>query len=99
MIKQPEECANIGDIRAAIDRTDRQIIALIGERAGYVRAAAKFKTSAADVRAAERFEVMLHQRRAWAEEQGLNPDMVEKLYQDMVSHFIQQEMAHWKQEQ
>ena len=99
MIKRPEECSNIDDIRAEIDRIDQQIVTLIGERAGYVQAAAKFKTSAADVRAAERLEAMLRQRRAWAEEQGLDPDMIEKLYRDMVNHFIRQEMAHWKQEQ
>jgi isochorismate pyruvate lyase len=99
MTKQPEECSSIDDIRTEIDRIDRQIVALIGERAGYVQAAAKFKVSTADVRAAERFEAMMRQRRAWAEEQGLDPDMVEKLYRDMVNHFIRQEMAHWKQEQ
>ncbi|MFN2272881.1 MAG: isochorismate lyase [Anaerolineae bacterium] len=99
MIKRPEECSSIDDIRAEIDRIDQQIVTLIGERAGYVQAAAKFKTSAADVRAAERLEAMLRQRRAWAEEQGLDPDMIEKLYRDMVNHFIRQEMAHWKQEQ
>jgi isochorismate pyruvate lyase len=99
MIKRPEECSSIDDIRAEIDRIDQQIVTLIGERAGYVQAAAKLKTSAADVRAAERLEAMLRQRRAWAEEQGLDPDMIEKLYRDMVNHFIRQEMAHWKQEQ
>jgi isochorismate pyruvate lyase len=99
MTKRPEECNSIDDIRAEIDRIDRQIVALIGERAGYVQAATKFKTSAAGVRAVERFEAMLHQRRAWAEEQGLDPDMIEKLYRDMVNHFVQQEMAHWEQEQ
>ena len=98
-MKQPSECTSIDDIRAEIDRIDRQIVALIGERAGYVRAAAKFKTSTADVKAAERLEAMLRQRRAWAEEQSLDPDMIEKLYRDMVSHFIRQEMAYWKQEQ
>lgn len=99
MTKRPAECSNIDDIRAEIDRIDRQIVACIGERAEYVQAAAKFKTSTADVRAAERFEAMLHQRRAWAEEKGLDPNMIEKFYRDMVNHFIQQEMAHWKQEQ
>lgn len=98
-MKQADECSSIDDIRTEIDRIDRQIVALIGERAGYVRAAAKFKTSTADVRAAERFEAMLRQRRAWAQERGLDPDMIEKLYRGMVNHFIQQEMAHWKQEQ
>ena len=98
MTRRPKECSSIDNIRTEIDRIDQQIVALIGERAGYVRAAAKFKTSTADIRAAERFEAMLHQRRAWAGDQGLDPDMIEKLYRDMVNHFIQQEMAHWKQE-
>jgi isochorismate pyruvate lyase len=98
-MKRPEECSSIDDVRAEIDHIDRQIVALIGERAGYVQAAAKFKTSAVDVKAAERFEAMLRQRRDWAEERGLDPDMIAKLYRDMVNYFIQQEMAHWKQEQ
>lgn len=97
-VKSSAECTCIQDIRAEIDRIDRQIVTLIGERAGYVQAAAKFKTSAADVRATGRFEAMLHQRRAWAEECDLDPDMIERLYRDMVNHFIQQEMMHWKQE-
>jgi isochorismate pyruvate lyase len=99
MTNRPKECSNIDDIRTEIDRIDQQIVALIGERAGYVQAAAKFKTSAADVKGAERFEAMLSQRRAWADEQDLDPDMIEKLYRDMVNHFIREEMAHWKQEQ
>jgi isochorismate pyruvate lyase len=98
-MKQPSECTSIDDIRAEIDRIDRQIVGLVGERAKYVWAAAKFKIGAADVRAQERFEAMLRQRRAWAKEQGLDPDMIEKVYRDMVNHFIRQEMAHWKKEQ
>jgi isochorismate pyruvate lyase len=95
--KEPEECRSIEDVRAEIDCIDRQVIALIGKRAEYVRAAVKFKTSEADVRASERFEAMLHRRRAWAAEVGISPDIVEKLYRDIVQHFIREEMAHWKQ--
>jgi isochorismate pyruvate lyase len=93
------ECESIEDVRAEIDRIDRQVIALVGKRAEYVRAAARLKTSEADVRATERFETMLHQRRAWAAEEGLSPDMIEKLYRDMVQYFVREEMAHWKQTQ
>jgi isochorismate pyruvate lyase len=80
MTKQPEECSSIGDVRAEIDRIDRHIVALIDERAGYVKAAAKFKANAADARAAERFQAMLRQRRAWAEACDLDPDMIETMY-------------------
>jgi isochorismate pyruvate lyase len=39
---------------------------------------------------------MLVQRRAWAEEAGLNPDVIEKMYQDLVSYFIAEELRQWQ---
>lgn len=50
-----------------------------------------------NVRAPERFQAMLKQRRIWAEEEGLNADAIEKMYQDLVNHFIDEEMKHWQQ--
>ena len=91
----PEQCKNLTDIRAEIDRRDRQIVALLGERFAYVKAAAKFKTDATAVKAPERFAAMLQQRRMWAEEEGLSPDAIEQLYRDLVNHFIAEEMKHW----
>lgn len=46
------------------------------------------------VKAPERFQAMLQQRRAWAEEEGLNPDVIEKMYKETVNHFIEEEMRH-----
>jgi isochorismate pyruvate lyase len=86
------------DIRDEIDARDRQIIALLGQRLGYVRAASQFKTSEAAVRAPARFAAMLEQRRIWAVEEGLNPDAIEKMYRDLVNHFIAEEMQHWQTE-
>ena len=68
------------------------------KRFRYVLAAAKFKTSTASVRAPERFAALLQQRRVWAQEQGLNPDAIEKLYRDLVTHFIEEELRHWRGE-
>ena len=84
------------DVRAEIDSRDRQIIARLGERVGYVHAAAAFKTSEDGVRAPERFKSMLQTRRDWAEQEGLDADMVEKLYRDLVEYFIQREMEAFK---
>ncbi|MBV8886626.1 MAG: isochorismate lyase [Chroococcidiopsidaceae cyanobacterium CP_BM_RX_35] len=96
-MKTTDECENMTNIRAEIDRLDRQVVALLGQRFAYVRAAAKFKTSETTVRAPERFQAMLKQRRIWAEEEGLNTDAIEKMYQDLVNHFIDEEMKHWQQ--
>lgn len=38
---------------------------------------------------------MLLTRRKWAEAEGLNPDAIEKMYSDLVNHFIAEEMKHW----
>jgi len=96
-MKTPDQCESMVDIRAEIDRLDRQVIALLGQRFAYVKAASKFKTSETTVRAPERLQAMLQQRRVWAEAEGLNADAIEKMYQDLVNHFIDEEMKHWKQ--
>ena len=95
----PEACTGMQDIRREIDSIDRKVIALLGQRFQYVIAASKFKTSETSVRAPERFTAMLEKRRVWAEEEGLNPDAIEKMYRDLVSHFIEEEMRRWKSHQ
>jgi isochorismate pyruvate lyase len=95
-MKEPDECSNIQEIRQEIDRIDQQIIAAFGKRFEYVKAAANFKTSETSVKAPERVKSMLQQRRLWAEEHGLNPDVIEKLYQDLVNYFINEESKHWQ---
>lgn len=97
-MKEPKDCANMPEIRAGIDSIDRNIISLIGKRYQYVKAAVKFKTSETSVKAPERFKAMLIERRAWAELEGLSPDMVEKLYSDMVNYFISEELKLFKKE-
>lgn len=95
-MKTPEQCENITDIRIEIDRRDRQIIALLGERLKYVRAASQFKTSEASVRAVERVRNLLQDRRAWATEEGLDAELIEKMYRDLLTFFIEEETNDWK---
>lgn len=96
IMKQPEECLNMQDIRTEIDAIDRQVIQLLGKRFDYVKAAAPFKTSETGVKAPERFKTMLLQRREWAVAAGLSPEAIEKMYFDLVTHFIEEELKHWK---
>ena len=95
---QPENCSGMDDIRVEIDNMDRDIISILGKRFEYVKAASKFKKSETSVRAPERFKAMLEQRRVWASEEGLNPDAIEKMYRDLVNHFINEEMSKWQLE-
>ena len=92
-MKKPEECISIDEVRAAIDEIDKSTIDLISLRARYVVKAAEFKTSSASVRAEDRVQTMMLQRRDWAEESGLNPDFVESVFRKMVEYFIGEEMV------
>jgi isochorismate pyruvate lyase len=94
-MKKPDDCSNIEEIRQEIDAIDKEVIAALGRRFAYVKAAAKFKTSETSVKAPDRFNFMLQERRAWAEEAALNPDVIEKLYRDLLNYFIDEEMKHW----
>lgn len=94
----PENCTGMKDIRLEIDNMDRDIIAMLGKRFEYVKAASKFKTSETSVRSPERFKAMLQKRREWAKAEGLNPDAIEKMYCDLVNQFIEEEMEKWKTE-
>ena len=97
-MKEPEDCLNIEEIRTEIDNLDREVIAVLGKRFKYVKAAAKFKTSETSVKAPERFKSMLEQRRIWAEAENLNPDVIEKIYRDLVNYFINEELENWRNE-
>lgn len=79
---------SLPEVRAEIDRVDQEIVKLIGRRMVCVKHAARFKTSERDVAASERVTSMLETRRGWAVTVGVNPDMIEKLFLDMVMHFI-----------
>ena len=98
MVRKPEECRDMQDIRAEIDRIDREVIRLLGQRFAYVQAASQFKTSATSVRAPERFKAMLAQRRDWAQDAGLDPDVIAGVYRDLVNYFIAEEMKKWQEE-
>jgi isochorismate pyruvate lyase len=97
-MKNPDECANIHEVRDEIDIIDREVIEALSKRFQYVIAAARFKTSEASVRSPDRFQAMLQQRREWAQESGLNPDVVENIYRDLVNYYIDEELKHYKSE-
>jgi isochorismate pyruvate lyase len=92
-MKPAEECTSLAEVREAIDTLDRELLALLGRRAGYVHAAARFKTDAASVRAPERVRAMLEQRRTWASEEGLDPEVIARLFTLLVDYFTRREQG------
>jgi isochorismate pyruvate lyase len=95
---KPSECRSLDDVRSEIDRIDERIVTLIGERAEYVKAAAVYKDTQAEVAAPERLASMLRVRRQWAAREGLDADVIEGIYRDLVRYFIARETEHWREQ-
>jgi len=84
---------SLDDVRAAIDRIDDQIVALLAQRQEQVRAAAAFKADDAAVRAPDRRAALLARVRERAEAAGADPDVVAATYTAMVDAFIALELG------
>jgi len=96
MTHTPEQCTSLAQVRDEIDRIDAQIVPLLAERGGYVLAAARFKSQAAEVPAPQRVEQVVAHVRALAETHGALPEVVERTYRAMIAAFIEAEMRHWQ---
>jgi isochorismate pyruvate lyase len=84
-------CDSLDQVRAQIDRLDREIVALLAERGDYVRQAARFKKTSADVAAPARVEQVIGKVRGLAGEKGADPVVVERVYRAMIAAFIEAE--------
>ena len=91
-MKKSKNCSSIDEIRNEIDRIDKNIIELLGERYEYIKEIIKFKSNAIEVKAQKRYDEVFIQRRKWAEECGLSPDVIEDVYKTLVHYFIDEQM-------
>ncbi len=90
--KLPVECSDISEVRAEIDAIDKEIIRLLSTRLSYVREVVKFKDGTPEgIEAPNRRNEVLETRRQWAEEAGLNPSVIEDIYNRLIDYFIDEE--------
>lgn len=90
--KKPSECQNINDVRNEIDNIDNAIITLLSERFNYVKEVVKYKEkTSASAEASDRKKAVIEKRRQWAEEKGLNPDIIEDIYTRLIQYFVSEE--------
>jgi len=92
------ECRSLEEIRNNIDNIDNQIIKLIAERGSFVKQASKFKNNSQEVNAPQRVEAIIKKVKRLAFEYGANPDIIEKLYRNMIADFIALEMSEFNKE-
>jgi isochorismate pyruvate lyase len=89
--RKAKDCSTMEEVRAEIDRIDRALVDLIGERFTYVDRAWQLKRSPAEARVPWRIQQVIDKVRARAAEQGLPPELAEALWRQMIGWFIQYE--------
>jgi isochorismate pyruvate lyase len=90
--RPPAQCADLAEVRVEIDRVDKALVDLIGERFGYVERAWQLKLEAREeANVPWRNQQVFDKVRARAVEKGLPPDLIVALWRQMVGWFIQHE--------
>ncbi|MBP1807125.1 chorismate mutase [Rubellimicrobium aerolatum] len=89
---RPEECGSMAEIRAEIDRVDRELVALFAERTAYIDRAARIKGPLKlPARIVPRVEEVVENVRREADVHGLPPDLIEKLWRRLIDWSIARE--------
>lgn len=91
------KCSSLDEVRSNIDRIDNEIVKLIAERGTYVVQAASFKKDDDGVKAPSRVEAVIEKAKHRAEEYGANPKIVEAVYREMISCFVNMELEKFSQ--
>jgi isochorismate pyruvate lyase len=84
---------SLAEVRARIDVIDSELVRLLAQRQGLVRAAASFKADAQAVRAPDRVARVVESVRDRARDAGLEPAVAEAVWRAMIGAFIELELA------
>jgi len=91
----PDRCETMAEVRAGVDSVDRQIVALLATRFGYMDAAARIKPSRGAVRDEARKAQVIANAAAAATREGLDPHVAAGLYDHLVETSIAYEFEHF----
>lgn len=94
-VKLPDDCENMSEVRAGVDRTDQQIMDLLEKRFGYMRAAARIKAERGAVRDEARKAAVIAAVRERAERDGLPAAEIEQIWEQLVEASIAYELLEW----
>ncbi len=91
----PERCTTMAEVRAGVDALDRELVALLATRFGYMRAAARIKDSRDAVRDEARKASVIAAAAVEAEALGIPAGVVEDMWERLVEGSIAYEFDHW----
>ncbi|MBL44362.1 MAG: chorismate mutase [Sphingomonadaceae bacterium] len=91
----PDDCTSMLEVRRGVDATDRELMALLDRRFGYMRAAARIKTDRSVVRDEARKAEVVANATKDADNRGLPADKIEQIWDLLVETSIAYELAEW----
>lgn len=91
----PEECTSMAEVRVGVDATDRELVALLDRRFGYMRAAARIKGTRDAVRDEDRKAYVIDQAVQDAEARGMPSDVIGDIWERLVEGSIAYEFTEW----
>ena len=87
------DCTTMAEVRACVDQVDRDLVALLVRRFGYMDAAARIKLERTQVRDEARKAQVIANARVAAEAAGLPGDVIAALWEQLVEASIAYELA------
>lgn len=93
----PDDCSTMSEVREGVDATDRELVALLTRRFGYMRAAARIKPSRDVVRDEERKASVIAAAKAEARAAGIPEHVIGDIWETLVEGSITYEFEEWDQ--
>ena len=90
-----EQCENMAEVRAGVDALDAELVAMLARRFAYMRAAARIKPDAGQVRDEARKAAVIAGAVQAAEARELPADVVAAMWEVLVEGSIAYEAAEW----
>jgi isochorismate pyruvate lyase len=90
-IRDPADCTTMTEVRAGVDDVDRQVVALLKRRFGYMDAAARIKPDRSAVRDEWRKADVLAKVNSAAVESGVDRALIARLYEELIETSIAHE--------
>ncbi len=93
--KPPEQCQTMIEVREGVDQVDRELVALLARRFGYMDAAARIKAERGAVRDEPRKAQVLDNVGRAAEAAGLDAARIRAVWNELVEQSIAHEFDRW----
>ncbi len=91
-VRAPHDCTTMAEVRTGVDDVDRQVVALIARRFGYMDAAARIKPDRSAVRDEWRKADVKAKVEAGAAAAGIDRGLVSRIYEDLIETSIAYEL-------